>query len=189
MSNKESTDSCNILFSFLKITSGALISISLLSLLFLIITLLYRSFKSDVANLPPSSGTKGLNSGGITGIAFIIIHSGKFSRFKLPSLNDSTTCNLFKASVLRCFDVSLLALSLSSYESPSKSILDNNSIRHSAPILAINFSGSLSSKYMFSGGKESKTFKYSSSVRKSILFNGSPSIFLALPGWITTYLS
>ena len=59
--------------------SGALISINRFSLLFLMITLLYKSFKSDVANLPPSSGTRGLNSGGITGITFTIIHSGLFS--------------------------------------------------------------------------------------------------------------
>ena len=110
------------------------------------ITLLYKSFKSDVANLPPSSGTSGLNSGGITGIAFKIIHSGLFSLLIFASLNDSTTCNLFNDSVFLCLEVSLLALCLSSYESSSKSILDNSSIKHSAPILAINFSGSLSSR-------------------------------------------
>ena len=49
---------------------------NLCKLLFLLITLRYKSFRSDVANLPPSSGTKGLNSGGITGITFKIIHSG-----------------------------------------------------------------------------------------------------------------
>ena len=58
---------CNILFSFLTIISGAL-SKSLFSLLFRLITLLYKSFKSDVANLPPSNGTTGLNSGGITAL-------------------------------------------------------------------------------------------------------------------------
>ena len=36
----------------------------------------YKSFKSLVANLPPSSGTSGRRSGGITGIASRIIHSG-----------------------------------------------------------------------------------------------------------------
>ena len=56
--------------------SGAFNSNSLFNLLFLLITLLYKSFKSDVANLPPSSGTKGLKSGGKTGKTFIIIHSG-----------------------------------------------------------------------------------------------------------------
>ena len=44
--------------------------------LFLLMILLYKSFKSEAANLPPSSGTKGLKSGGITGRTDIIIHSG-----------------------------------------------------------------------------------------------------------------
>ena len=146
------------------------------------ITLLYKSFKSEVANLPPSSGTNGLSSGGITGIAFIIIHSGKFCLFKLPSRKDSTTCSLLRASVFLCFEVSLFALSLSSYDKSSRFILESNSIRHSAPIFAINFSGSLSSKYIFSLGIESRTFKYSSSVKKSILFRPFPSESLAIPG-------
>ena len=114
LSNNESTDSCNILFSFRRITSGAFISTNLLSLLFLIITLLYKSFKSEVANLPPSRGTSGLSSGGITGMAFKIIHSGLFSLFVFASLKDSTTCSLFNDSVFLCFDVSVFALCLSS---------------------------------------------------------------------------
>ena len=77
------------------------------------ITLRYRSFKSEVAKRPPSNGTKGLNSGGITGITFITIHSGKFSLFRFPSLKASTTCSLLSASVFLCFEVSLLALCLS----------------------------------------------------------------------------
>ena len=58
--------------------SGAFRSKSLFNLLFLFITLLYKSFKSDVANLPPSRGTNGLNSGGITGTEVKMIHSGLF---------------------------------------------------------------------------------------------------------------
>ena len=85
LSSRASTDSCNILFSFLTIISGAFSSSNLLSLLFLLITLLYKSFRSDVANLPPSNGTKGLRSGGNTGKTLRIIHSGL-----LPDLiNDS----------------------------------------------------------------------------------------------------
>ena len=49
-----------------EIISGAFNSISFLRRLFLLITRLYKSFKSLVANLPPSSGTSGRNSGGIT---------------------------------------------------------------------------------------------------------------------------
>src|SRR5688572_28233898 len=72
----ESTASCNILFSFLKIISGAPKLISLFKRLFLLITLLYKSFKSEVAKRPPGSCTIGRRSGGKTGKTFIINHSG-----------------------------------------------------------------------------------------------------------------
>ena len=75
--------------------SGALKSISLFNLLFLLITLLYKSFKSDVANLPPSSGTKGLNSGGITGTTSKIIHSGLGPEDKKDSTNFNLLTNFF----------------------------------------------------------------------------------------------
>ena len=70
--------------------SGAFKSKSLFNLLFLLITLLYKSFKSEVANLPPSKGTNGLNSGGITGTVVNIIHSGLFPEF----INDSISLSL-----------------------------------------------------------------------------------------------
>ena len=76
LSSKASTDSCNILFSFLTIISGAPSSSKRFNLLFLLITLLYKSLRSEVANLPPSNGTSGLKSGGKTGSTFMIIHSG-----------------------------------------------------------------------------------------------------------------
>ena len=41
-----------------------------------LITRRYRSFKSEVAKRPPSSGTSGRKSGGSTGSTFITIHSG-----------------------------------------------------------------------------------------------------------------
>ena len=63
-------------FSLRTIISGASSSNSLLSRLFLFITRRYKSFKSDVANLPPSNGTKGLKSGGRIGKTFNTIHSG-----------------------------------------------------------------------------------------------------------------
>ncbi|MNT27502.1 hypothetical protein D3C72_1631370 [compost metagenome] len=98
LSINASTDSCNILFSFLTMISGAPSSNNLFNLLFLFITLLYKSFKSDVANLPPSNCTIGLSSGGITGIALIIIHSGLL----LDNLNDSTVSNLLTSFILFC---------------------------------------------------------------------------------------
>ena len=56
-------------------------------------TLLYKSLRSDVANLPPSRGTKGLKSGGNTGKMFIIIHSGLLPE----SLNASNNFNLLES--------------------------------------------------------------------------------------------
>ena len=93
LSNKASTDSWSILFSFLTIISGALSSRSLLSRLFLLITLLYKSFKSEVANLPPSRGTRGLRSGGKTGKTVITIHSGLLPE----SLNASKSLSLLES--------------------------------------------------------------------------------------------
>ena len=49
-----------------------------------------------MANLPPSRGTKGLNSGGITGTTSSIIHSG----FEPDSIKDSTNFNLFTSFFL-----------------------------------------------------------------------------------------
>ncbi len=57
-------------------TSGAPISINLANLLFLLIILLYKSLRSDVANLPPGRGIIGLSSGGKTGKISITIHPG-----------------------------------------------------------------------------------------------------------------
>ena len=93
LSSRASTDSCNILFSFLTIISGALSSNNLFNLLFLLMTLLYKSLRSEVANLPPSKGTKGLKSGGKTGKTSRIIHSGLFvdltKPFRILSLLDN----------------------------------------------------------------------------------------------------
>ena len=63
-------------FSLRTMTSGACSSISFFNRLLRLITRRYRSFKSDVAKRPPSSGTSGRSSGGITGITSRIIHSG-----------------------------------------------------------------------------------------------------------------
>ena len=91
LSNKASTASCRILFSFLKITAGALISCNFFNLLFLFITLRYKSLTSDVACLPPSRATIGLSAGGRMGILFKNIHSG----LVLDFINDLIKLNLF----------------------------------------------------------------------------------------------
>ena len=131
LSISESTASWSILFSFLTIMSGAPSSRSLLSLLFLLITLLYKSFKSDVANLPPSSWTIGLMSGGITGITSRIIHSGLFPE----SLSASMTSSLLTTLVFFWPEASL-STSLSSADSFSRSMSSRSFLTASAPIPA-----------------------------------------------------
>src|SRR5574344_1982253 len=85
LSIKASTDSCNIRFSLRTMISGAANSNNLFKRLLRLITRRYKSFKSDVAKRPPSSGTNGRKSGGRTGNTVKIIHSGL-----LPELiNDS----------------------------------------------------------------------------------------------------
>src|ERR1017187_6884208 len=53
-------------FSLRMMTSGVLSWSKVLSRLFRLMTRRYKSFKSEVANRPPSSGTSGRKSGGIT---------------------------------------------------------------------------------------------------------------------------
>src|SRR6185295_10246829 len=69
-------------FSLRTMTSGARNSISFLRRLLRLITRRYRSLRSDVAKRPPSRGTSGLSSGGITGITSRIIQSGRFPDFR-----------------------------------------------------------------------------------------------------------
>ncbi len=76
LSNSASTASCNMRFSLLTIIRGAPRSNSLFKRLFLLITRLYKSFKSEVAKRPPSNWTIGRRSGGITGTASRIIAPG-----------------------------------------------------------------------------------------------------------------
>ena len=56
--------------------SGAFSARSLFRRLLRLMTRRYRSFRSEVANRPPSSWTMGRSSGGITGMTSRIIHSG-----------------------------------------------------------------------------------------------------------------
>ena len=133
LSIRASTASCNILFSFLIMISGAPSSKSLARRLFLFIILLYKSLRSLVANLPPSSCTIGLISGGITGTFVSIIHSGL-----LPELlKASTTSSLLIIFALFC-PVASTNASLSSSDSFSRSILLSISKMLSAPIPALN---------------------------------------------------
>ncbi len=112
--------------------SGALRSKSLFNRLFLLITLRYKSFKSDVANLPPSRGTNGLNSGGITGTVVKIIHSGLFP----DSMKDSISFNLFIVLSSVTFDLIVSKAVLNFFCSLAKSKLIKISLTASAPIPA-----------------------------------------------------
>ena len=137
LSNNASTASCNILFSFLKITSGAPISINCFKRLFLIIILRYKSFKSLAANLPPSNGTKGLNSGGITGKTEITIHSGWLILFfDNEGRKVLAIFNLFRASVRFCLDFDVSIISSRFFFNSNKFILANISFIASPPIVA-----------------------------------------------------
>ena len=119
LSRSASTLSWSILFSLRTIISGAPRSSNLLSLLFLLITLLYKSFKSDVANRPPSSGTNGLKSGGSTGRTFIIIHSGLLPESLKASNSLSLFDNFFSLVSEFVFGTSSLIILISSSRSIS----------------------------------------------------------------------
>ena len=112
------------------IISGAPNSINFFNLLFLLITLLYKSFKSEVANLPPSSGTNGLRSGGKTGSLFKIIHSGLFPEL----LKASTILSRFDNFTFFKGEVVDLSSCFKSTDSASKSISCSIVLIVSAPI-------------------------------------------------------
>ena len=113
--------------------SGAFKSKSLLSLLFLLITLRYKSLRSEVANLPPSNGTKGLSSGGITGTDVKIIHSGLLPEF----INDSINFNLLIVLSSVTLDFMSFSVSLNFVCSFLRSKLTKISLTASAPMPAV----------------------------------------------------
>ncbi len=87
LSSNASTDSCNIRFSLRTMMSGAARSRRRFKRLLRLITRRYKSFKSEVAKRPPSSGTNGRKSGGSTGSTFITIHSGLLFESLNASIN------------------------------------------------------------------------------------------------------
>ena len=108
------------------------------NLRFRLITILYNSFKSDEANRPASSFTKGLNPAGKTGNTVIIIHSGL-----LPE--EIKSCNNFNLFTIFFLIVSDLVFSNSFCKiscSFTKSIFFNISNKASPPVLATNSSSS-----------------------------------------------
>ena len=120
--------------------SGAFRSRSRFNRLFLFITLLYKSFKSDVANLPPSKGTRGLKSGGKIGRTSKIIHSGL-----LPdSLNDLSNFSLLAYFFSLASDLVKGISSWMSLIAASRSSSFNKVWIDSAPIPASNSSPQVS---------------------------------------------
>ena len=87
LSSNASTDSCSMRFSLRTIMSGAFSSRSRRRRLLRLITRRYRSFRSEVANRPPSSGTSGRRSGGNTGNMVNTIHSGLLPDSTKPSMS------------------------------------------------------------------------------------------------------
>ncbi len=137
LSNKASTDSCSIRFSFRKMTSGALISINCFKRLLRMMIRRYRSFKSLAAKRPPSRGTSGLNSGGMTGKTDTTIHSGLFTFFLSTVGNNAlATFNRFRASPRFCFEREVSMISTRSFFSWIIFNRDSNSLRASPPMAA-----------------------------------------------------
>ena len=140
LSNRASTASWSMRFSFRRMTSGALCWISLVSRLFRLITRRYRSFRSDVAKRPPSSGTSGRRSGGMTGITSRIIQAGSLARS--PESPDerkaSTILSRLSICFLRCWLVSVATPERSSSASRRMSSRPSSSRTAGAPISALN---------------------------------------------------
>ena len=158
LSKRTSTASCSMRFSLRMMISGALSSWSLFRRLFRLITRRYKSLRSDVAKRPPSRGTNGRKSGGITGRTVKIIHSGLF-----PDLRkDSTTFNRFTSFFFLVSETEVIISARSSSYSFSRSISSSNCLIASAPIPATK----PLEPYC------SRASSYSSSVSKSFFFRG-----------------
>ena len=134
LSSSESTASCSIRFSLRAMISGAFSSSRRRRRELRLMTRRYRSFRSDVAKRPPSSGTSGRRSGGSTGSTSSTIHSGLMPDF----LNASST---FRRLAF------FLTLTSEPVRSPrsfsidrSMSMDSSRSLIPSAPILAMNSS-------------------------------------------------
>ena len=119
-------------FSLRTMISGAFNSNNRFKRLFRLMTLRYKSFKSEVAKRPPSNGTNGRSSGGNTGKTASTIHSGL-----IPDLlNASSTFRRLEIFFILVSEpvvaISLRKLSISE----RMFILANKSRIPSAPMLA-----------------------------------------------------
>ena len=147
--------------------SGAPSSSRRFKRLFRLITRRYRSFKSLVAKRPPSSWTMGRMSGGHTGTASRIIHSGR-----LPEMRKASTTSRRLRMRTRFWPEAVSSSSFSSSLVFSTSISSSSFLMASAPMPA-----SKSSSYF------SFKSRYSFSVRVCILESSR-----TLPGLVTMYM-
>ncbi len=132
LSSSASTDSCSMRFSLRTMMSGALSSSRRRRRLLRLMTRRYRSFRSEVAKRPPSSGTSGRRSGGSTGSTVMTIHSGR--------LPDSRKASISLMRLVRRLSlVSEPVAAISSRRrviSDCRSIVRSSSYTASAPIAA-----------------------------------------------------
>ncbi len=91
----------------------------------------YKSFRSEVANLPPSNCTMGRISGGITGITSRIIHSGRLPERR----NASTTSSLLMIFSFFC-PVALFSSAFICRDNSSRFNALNSFLTASAPMSA-----------------------------------------------------
>ena len=151
LSSSASTASCSIRFSLRTMMSGAFSSSRRFKRLLRLMTRRYRSFKSDVAKRPPSSGTSGRKSGGNTGNTVITIHSGLL----FESRNASSSCRRFDIFFNLVSEPVCGIAWRSSSISPSTSMSFSKSCTASAPILATNSSPYCSSAVKYSSSSSS----------------------------------
>ena len=164
LSIRASTASWSMRFSLRTMMSGAPSSSSRFKRLLRLMTRRYRSLRSLVANRPPSSWTMGRMSGGITGTASKIIHSGR-----LPEMRkDSTTSRRLRMRA-RFWPAAVSSSAFSSWETFSTSTSSSSFLMASAPMPAWK-----SSSYF------SRRSRYSFSVRVCILDSS-----FTLPGSVT----
>jgi hypothetical protein len=136
LSSNESTASCNMRFSLRTIMSGAFNSSRRRRRLLRLITRRYRSFRSEVAKRPPSSGTSGRSSGGNTGNTSSTIHCGLMPE----ALNASSTFRRLAYFLILVSDpVAARSARMVSISLVTSRPL-NSARTPSAPIIAVNSS-------------------------------------------------
>ena len=181
LSMSASTASCSIRFSLRTMISGALSCMSLLRRLLRFMTRLYRSFKSLVANLPPSSCTMGRISGGMTGRTSIIIHSGL-----LPLCLKASTTSSLLTSFAFFWPPAVASSSRSLTESSSQSICCSRVLMASAPMPAAKSSSYFSRMSRYSRSESIWHFSSGVSPGSVTIYAPKYSTFSSILGVISS---